>query len=120
LSESFILPRLEAALARCGHTHDFRRDVVPMLMSGRAQWWQQGEGVVVTELQDFPNFKLINYWLVAGRLGDCLQLQDEIDRWARMQGCARAVATGRLGWVRVLPKYGWKPYGIAFAKDLRS
>lgn len=118
--QEFIQPRLEEALARCGYTHDFQRDVVPMLLDGRAQWWSHGDGVIITELQRFPNFNVVNYWLVAGRLGDCLELQPEIDRWAVAQGCARAIATGRYGWLRVLPRYGWKPYAFAFAKDLRQ
>lgn len=119
MSEAFILPRIEQALARAGHTHDFWRDVVPRLQDGRAQWWGgNGRGVVITEIQRLPQFDVLNYWLVAGELQACLDLQPEIDRWARLQGCRRAIATGRRGWLKILPQYGWRPYGIAFAKGL--
>jgi hypothetical protein len=118
--EEVILPKLERALRRAGDTHDFRRDVVPMLAQRRAQWWGNEQAAIITELLSFPNYDVLNYWLVAGELDACLALQPEIDRWARMQGCRRAIATGRSGWLQVLPRYGWKPYAIAFAKDLRQ
>jgi GNAT superfamily N-acetyltransferase len=120
MSEAFLLPRLERALACAGGTHDFKRDVVPMLLDGRAQWWGLGEGAIVTELVRYPNFNAVNYWLVAGKLDDVLALQPEIERWARMQGCARAIGVGRPGWLRVLRKYGYRPLGTAFAKELTS
>jgi hypothetical protein len=119
-SQEFILPRLQKALARAGHTHDFERDVVPMLMDGRAQWWGNDKSVVITEIQRFPNYSVLNYWLVAGELQSCLDLQPEIDRWARLQGCARAIGMGRQGFLRVLPRYGWMPYAIGMWKDLRQ
>jgi hypothetical protein len=119
-NRDFILPRLERALAYAGHTHDFARDVVPRLMDGRAQYWYEGDGAIVTEVLRYPNYNVCNYWLVAGVLEDTLALQPRIERWARMQGCARAVGIGRPGWARVLPKYGYRIWGSAFVKDLRQ
>lgn len=119
-NRDFILPRLERALAYAGHTHDFARDVVPRLIDGRAQYWWEGDGAIVTEIQRYPNFDVCHYWLVAGRLADTLALQPRIERWARTQGCARLTGIGRPGWARVLAKYGYKPWGTAFAKDLRQ
>jgi hypothetical protein len=110
--EEFFVPKFQQALAVAGGTHDFVRDVVPMLLDGRAQWWRKDDGAIVTEMLRFPNFNVINYWLV--------ELQPEIERWARMQGCARAIAIGRPGWLRVLKRYGYRPWGTAFAKELTS
>jgi hypothetical protein len=118
--EEFFVPKFQQALAYAGGTHDFARDVVPMLLDGRAQWWREGDGAIVTELRSFPNFNVINYWLVAGKLEDTLALQPQIERWARMQGCARAIGIGRPGWLRVLKRYGYRPWGTAFVKDLVS
>lgn len=115
--EEFFVPKFQRALAVAGGTHDFVRDVVPMLLDGRAQWWRQDDGAIITELLRFPNFNVINFWLVAGKLEDTLALQPEIERWARMQGCARAIGIGRPGWLRVLQKYGYRPWGTAFAKE---
>jgi len=120
IDRDYIEPLIEEALRRVGYTHDFERDIMPMLLEERAQWWCRDQGVIITELVQFPNFKVCNYWLVAGCLEDCLELQPEINRWAVAQGCSRAIGMGRRGWLRVLPKYGWKPYGIGFAKDLRQ
>jgi hypothetical protein len=116
--EEFFVPKFQRALALGGGTHDFARDVVPMLLDGRAQWWREGDGAIVTELLQFPNFNVLNHWLAAGKLSDTLELVPQIERWARTQGCARAVGIGRPGWLRVLKKYGYKPWGAAFAKEL--
>jgi hypothetical protein len=109
---------LERALDYAGRTHEWP-DVVAMLLDGRAQFWQRGAGVIVTELQDAPRRRVVNYWLVAGRLPDVLQMQPEIDTWAVQQGATHAIARGRAGWTRVLPRYGWKAVAIDFAKELR-
>jgi hypothetical protein len=118
--QAFLLPRFERALAYAGGTHDFVEHVVPMLLDGRAQYWDEGDGAIITELLRYPNYNVINYWLVAGKLEDTLALQPRIERWARMQGCAKAIGIGRPGWLRVLKRYGYRPWGTAFVKDLVS
>jgi hypothetical protein len=102
--QSFLQPRLEAALLRAGSTHDWVRDVVPRLCDGRAQWHstQDGRGAIVTELLDYPNYRVVNYWLGAGELAACRSLVPGIEAWARGEGCVRAIGLGRPAWRRVL------------------
>lgn len=116
--EAFLLPRLQKALAFGGYTHDFQRDVVPLLVNQRAQCWTKGDGIIITEVLNFPNHKAVNFWLVAGRLDDTVALEPEIIRWARTQGCARAIGIGRKGWIPALTKIGYRAKGIAFEKGL--
>ena len=107
--------RFERALAEGGCTHSVA-DVLQLIKDGRAQLWERGEGTIVTEVHTFPRLKAVNYWLVSGRLADCLGLQDEIDTWARGEGCEYATATGRRGWCRAAA--GWTLDGYSYRKPL--
>lgn len=116
--EAFLLPRLEKALAFGGYTHDFERDVVPLLVKQRAQCWTKGDGIIITEILQFPQNRAVNFWLVAGRMADCIALEPDICRWARLQGCNRSIGIGRKGWIPSLEKLGYRAKGIAFEKAL--
>ena len=111
------LARLEKALAYGGPTHT-PADVVKLIEDRRAQLWQRGDGVIVTEVHTFPLMKTVSYWLVAGALRDCLGLQAEIDEWARGEGCEVATATGRRGWCRAAA--GWQLDGYSYHKPLST
>jgi hypothetical protein len=100
--------RFQKALFLAGNTHAVE-DVAALVKSGLAQFWEYGDGFVVTEIHDAPRLKAIHYWLVSGDLRDCLALQREIDPWAIEEGCTRATAAGRRGWLRALEPDGWKP-----------
>jgi hypothetical protein len=113
-----IINKLEEALEIAGGTHHWREHVVPLLFSGRAQYWHRPGGAIVTEIIETPLRRAVNYWLVGGEMQDCLALQPEIDAWARQQGATHATAVGRLGWARVLPPYGWRMHGVAMVKEL--
>ena len=110
--------RLEQALHYGGDTHALG-DVAQALKYGVAQWWQHEDGMIVTEVQNYPRVKAIHYWLIAGRLSDCQVLQPRIDAWAIEQGCHVATAMGRPGWLRAGGE-GWRVVGHSFAKDLRN
>jgi hypothetical protein len=107
--------RLERALAYGGPTHSLA-DVARLIEDKQAQWWARGDGIIVTEVQTFPLLKTVHYWLAAGALDDCLALQQEIDDWARGEGCELATATGRRGWERAAA--GWQHCGYAYRKPL--
>lgn len=116
--ERRILDRLDRALDYAGGTHRFSEDVVPLLLDGRAQYWQRGAGVIVTEVYHFPQKSVLNYWLVAGELRDAVALCPEIEAWARSQGCSRAVGLGRKAWTPTVARLGFEPVGVAYRKEL--
>ena len=120
MDEARICEQLQEAITFAGGTHDLVRDVFPLLRSGHAQWWCNGNGAVITEIRRYPNLAAVNYWLVAGDMGDVLAMQPEIETWARGEGCAISTATGRRGWERILPEHGWRPRGTIFAKPLQA
>jgi hypothetical protein len=100
------LRRLQKALDLAGPTHRIP-DVVERVRDARAQFWEHGDGCVVTELHSYPLSKAVHYWLVSGVLRDCLELQNQIDPWAIEQGCTMATACGRRAWGRALAPHGW-------------
>ena len=46
-AERRILDGFDRALDCAGNTHDFQRDVVPMLLDGRCQFWQHDPAAIV-------------------------------------------------------------------------
>ena len=76
------------------------------------------DGVIVTELYDFPLLKAVSYWTISGCLPDCLALDERISEWAIEQGCSMAMAAGRKGWGRAGAPYGWRLRGYQFCKPL--
>jgi hypothetical protein len=111
------LVRLQKALDVGGGTHGIR-DVIAMLQDGRARLWERGDGVVITEIEDYPRLRSVRFWLVAGAMRDCLALQDDVLPWAVEQGCTMATASGRHGWGRVLAPSGWRTWQTMYVKDL--
>jgi len=109
--------RLERALEYGGRTHR-ASDVAERLKEGKAQLWENGDGAIITELYHYPLRSTVSYWLVLGRLGDCLSLQSDIDAWAIKQGCTMATAIGRRGWERAAAASGWKAHMNMYYKDL--
>lgn len=111
------LARFEKSLEYGGNTHSVA-DVVQLVKDGRAQFWTNGDGNIVSEVLEFPQFRAINFWLLSGRLRDILALEDDVLSFARERGCTRAIAMGRLGWGRVSAATGWRHVGHHFAKSL--
>lgn len=109
--------RFERALRWGGSTHTVE-DVVRLVKSGRAKWWDNGEGCIVTELLRFPQYAAVNFWLISGELRACLALEDEILEDALREGAEIAMATGRAGWGRVAAPTGWRPHMHTFWKPL--
>jgi hypothetical protein len=94
--------------------------VVPRLCDGRAQWHgtPDGRGAIITELLNYPNYRVVNYWLAAGDLRACLSLVPGIEKWARGENCVRAIGLGRPGFRRILGSVGVDVVGIGYSKLL--
>ena len=109
--------RFERALAYGGNTHSVE-DVAALVKAGKAQFWDNGDGFIVTEIHNFPKMKAVHYWLIAGELRPCLALEHDINPWAVEQGCTLATACGRKGWGRVAAPTGWREWHPNFVKTL--
>jgi hypothetical protein len=122
LSGEEKLARFEKALAYAGNTHTVA-DVMDKVRANRAQCWNNGDSLVVTEVLVYPRRRACNYWIVSGDLHECAELQPAIDAWAVEEGCDVAVATGRMGWLRLTRTplgAAWRRRGVQFVKDLQG
>jgi hypothetical protein len=117
LSDDEKRRRFEKALAYAGNSHSVN-DVVGMIKDGRAQFFSNGDGNIVTELHRYPNFSAVHFWLISGELRSCLALEHEILPWAIENGCSIATATGRRGWGRVAAPTGWRMWMPTYVKTL--
>lgn len=120
MTESERLRRFQKALVLAGNTHTVH-DVMDRVRENRARCWEHGDSVIVTEVLIFPQLRACNYWIASGNLQECLEMQADIDAWAREEGCSVATATGRMGWLKVTKMplgTAWKPQAVKYVKDL--
>lgn len=88
--------------------HDQHRlvDVRAAIERGDAQLWPMGKaGTVVSEINDYPGQRVLNFWLAGGTLGALVSAEPAIAAWGRGEGCTAAQIIGRKGWRKVLPHY---------------
>lgn len=113
-----FLPELQEALQHSGGTHTVK-DVARMVLNEEAQLWVEGDGLIVTEIEQYPQGPVLNFWLAAGEMNDVLAQLPEIYEWGREVGCEKATMTGRRGWERVLAHDGWERTPLVhFKRDL--
>ena len=99
-------PWLEAALEYSGGTHVFD-DIVVGVRTGEMQLWPTPRGCILTELTCYPRKKVINVFLGGGELDQIMDMQSDLIKWAKSQGCSALTMTGRKGWIKPLLKAGW-------------
>jgi hypothetical protein len=106
---------LEAALRHAGGTHTLD-DVKAVVNRHEARFWAGRNAAMVTEINTYPQFAALNFWLAGG---DLAELRDELrpaaEAWAKSLGCRYAAVVGRLGWARAL---GYRPIHHTCAKEL--
>ena len=86
------------------------------LINREQQLWlcNGGEGLFITEVKIFPEFKLLAVPIVAGRHMD-QWLEGMVDMskaFAKHHHCKYIEGYGRKGWLRALHKHGFKDYAI--------
>jgi hypothetical protein len=99
--------RFQKALDYGGNTHELS-DVIDLVKAGKAQFWENNDGAIVTEVYEYPRLKAISFWLMSGTIPDCMALEDEILDFAKREGCSMAISTGRRGWLYHARKTGWR------------
>lgn len=94
------------ALKYAHGTHTIE-DVEQAIRAGEAQPWLGENAVMVTEVLDLPQAKVLHFWLCGGDLDELLAMQPEIEAWGRSVGCTKASTAGRPGWKKVLKDRGY-------------
>lgn len=99
---------IEDALVYAGGTHTFE-DVRAAVDAGTLHFWPGASSVVVTEIVEYPQKKVLHIFLAGGTLSELEQMQPLILDWGREQGCTAATLAGRKGWDRTfLTRQGWE------------
>lgn len=120
-------PDLEAVLPQ---VHPWLKDVeklvsgkltYPQLIDGiyhgRAQLWlvkrDAPVAAIVTEILTYPSVRYCHVMIVSGG-GNAKEWHrpviEQIEGWAKRQGCDKVEMYGRKGWLRLLPEYRIKQY----------
>lgn len=110
---------IAAALRHSGGSHTVE-DIRVGLAQGRYQMWDFGDSLIVTEVNEYPQLREVNFFLAAGTRATLREAQHGILAWARRLGCQRAVFTGRKGWERteLVSEDGWTPQFVTYVKPL--
>lgn len=85
-------------------------DVEEAIVTGRMRLWPGEKSAVVTEIGEYPQGKVLHYFLAAGDLTELARMEAPIVAWAKAQGCVRATLVGRRGWARsfLTRDSGWR------------
>jgi hypothetical protein len=110
-------PWIEAALDYNGGTHVWA-DIVAGIESGKMQLWPAPKAALVTEIIKYPRKQVLNVFLGGGDLDQIMDMQPSVMAWAKAQGCEALHMSGRLGWTRTLPKYGWRTLYATMEKEI--
>ena len=110
---SQVAPLLEKAL---DETYSIK-DILYGLANDRMQLfisWNDNrvESAVVTEIAQYPQAKILRYFLAGGRnLENWLErIQEKIEKFAKQNKCTHLEVAGRKGWVRKLKGFSVKAY----------
>ena len=110
---SQVAPLLEKAL---DETYSIK-DILYGLANDRMQLfisWNNNkvESAVVTEIAQYPQSKVLRYFLAGGNnLDNWLErIQEVIEKFAKKQNCTHLEVAGRKGWVRKLKGFKVKAY----------
>lgn len=114
-----IIKRIEKALKGGGDCYSWE-DVRHGLLMGRFQIFWNEHGVCICEVIAAPQKRYLHCFVVAGELPGVMDLQDQVIQHALTNSCEFMTTTGRIGWERVLPKYGWKKAHTVMNFDLKG
>lgn len=91
-------------------------DIRERLIDGQAQLFVTPDTVCVTEIVNYPRAKVLNIFLVAGRMP--VPYLAAVEAWARSMGCAEIEETGRPGWEKALGTLGYQRRAVTMVKQL--
>ena len=115
-----VSPLLEKALDETYSIKDILYGIVNDRMQLFISWNNNTvESAVVTEIAQYPQSKVLRYFLAGGNnLDNWLErIQETIEKFAKKQKCTHLEVAGRKGWVRKLK--GFKMKAIILSKEIK-
>lgn len=115
------LPDLfEKALCKGGDTHT-RSDVADGVKSGRYQYFGDDASCLVTEILEYPQGRRLHIFIAAGDYARIINTWlPKVRDFASENGCSSITTTARHGFLRRLPKIGWRPTHTVFELKLEG
>jgi hypothetical protein len=113
-----IEPLIKKALDDCYTTDDILKGLVFEKFQLFISWKNKVESAVVTEVAQYPQKKILRYFLAGGNnINNWLEpIQEKIEKFAKLNNCNSIEVAGRKGWARKLKGYEQKIY--LFSKEL--
>ncbi len=112
--------RLNRALKVGGNTHTVA-DLAQFAQQGRLQAFQNGETCVLTEIIAYPQFRVLNIFMVIGTMDEAFAMLPRVIEHAKSMGCVKIVASGRPGWEPFVKKIGFKRTPrVVYEMDLKE
>jgi hypothetical protein len=112
-------PWIAAALEYAGGTHDIEH-IREAVLRGDLQLWAGNGSAIVTEIENYPRMRVLNFFLAGGNLEELELMTPGIEQWAKEKwGCSAAKLAGRQGWQRTfLRDRGYKPHYVVMTREL--
>lgn len=105
-----------------GHVGQHADDILTHIQTGRMQLWatEDRKGMAITEIQDYPRFRQLLVFMVAGENArDWLaEGHVQLEAFAKSQHCKYMIFHGRPGWEPAVRKFGYDAKQIIMRKDL--
>lgn len=111
--------RLAQALEHAGGSHTLA-DIKAGVQSGAYQHWIGEHSVIITEIVQVPQYKVLRFFLAGGDLREIEDMAPGIMFWGVRQGCVKAELIGRFGWQKTFAakKLGARAVGVVMEVDL--
>lgn len=111
--------QIEAALEHTGGTHVFE-DVQTAVEKGELQFWPGLNSVILTEIQDTPQQRILNFFLAGGNSVELEAMLPLVEQWGKSIGATRATLYGRKGWGKsfLTKSQGYKESLVVLEKTL--
>ena len=110
-------PWIEGALKYAHGTHTIG-DVFEEIVANHATLWCWDRSALVTQIVDYPQIRVLNFWLAGGDLRDLLAHEAGVAAWGKANGCQRVSCIGRKGWLRVFHRMGYRPAHFITSREL--
>lgn len=98
------LPIIERAIKVLNGTHN-ADDIRAGIESGEYHLWPGERSFVLTQIIVYPRKTALNIFLAGGDLSEIMPRKQQMEDWARSQGCTLMHAVGRKGWDKYCPDW---------------
>lgn len=108
---------IEDALEYAKGTHTLA-DIWDGVVRGDLMFWPGDKSAIITEIQIYPQRKVMHIFLAGGELSELLEMEKSVEAFAHSIGCNSISISGRRGWVRIFKEQGWDEVCTTLAKEL--